>query len=114
MVVLVVEVASNGTTVRRGDPQVGAASVEDDLELLGRVADGNLGEVWIESEADQKAQVKDLHTLSVQEVADSDGVTGLSVHGGLLEHLIGVLLGANTHVLLAESLHVLANVCALL
>ena len=45
MVVLVVEVASNRATVRRGDPQVGAASVEDDLELLGRVADGNLGEV---------------------------------------------------------------------
>lgn len=36
------------------------------------------------------------------------------MHGGLLEHLVGVLLGANTHVLLAESLHVLANVCALL
>lgn len=45
MVVLVVEIASDGTAVRRGDPQVGAASVEDDLELLGRVADGNLGEV---------------------------------------------------------------------
>ena len=45
MVILVVEVASNGATVRRRDPQVGAAGVEDDLELLGRVADGNLGEV---------------------------------------------------------------------
>lgn len=45
VVILVVEVASNGATVRRGDPQVGAAGVEDDLELLGRVADGNLGEV---------------------------------------------------------------------
>lgn len=45
VVVLVVEIASDGTAVRRGDPQVGAASVEDDLELLGRVADGNLGEV---------------------------------------------------------------------
>lgn len=54
------------------------------------------------------------HTLSVQEVADSDGVASLSVHRGLLEHLIDVLLGANAHVLLTESLDVLADVCALL
>jgi hypothetical protein len=41
-------------------------------------------------------------------------VTGVGVHGRLLEHLVHVLLGANTHVLLAKSLNVLADVCALL
>lgn len=41
-------------------------------------------------------------------------MTSLSVHGGLLEHLVHVLLGANAHVLLTESLDVLADVCALL
>ena len=41
-------------------------------------------------------------------------MTSLSVHGGLLEHLIHVLLGANAHVLLTKSLDVLADVCALL
>jgi hypothetical protein len=55
-----------------------------------------------------------IHTLSVQEVANGDGVASLSVHGGLLEHLVHVLLGADAHVLLAESLDVLADVCALL
>lgn len=45
MVVLVVEVASDGATLGRGNPKVGAAGVKDDLELLRRVADGNLGEV---------------------------------------------------------------------
>ena len=54
------------------------------------------------------------HTLSIQEVADGDGVSGLRVHGALLEHLIGVLLGAHAHVLLAESLNVVTDVCALL
>ena len=45
MVVLVVEVASDGATLRRGNPKVGAAGVEDDLELLRRVTNSNLGEV---------------------------------------------------------------------
>ena len=53
-------------------------------------------------------------TLSVEEVADGDRVASLRVHRSLLEHLIDVLLGANAHVLLAEGLDVLANVCALL
>lgn len=59
-------------------------------------------------------QDKVRHTLSVKEVADGDGVAGLSVDGSLLEHLVHVLLGANAHVLLAKSLNVLADVCALL
>jgi hypothetical protein len=56
------------------------------------------------------------HTLSVQEVADSHGVTtaSVSVERRFLEHVVGVLLGANAHVLLTKGLNVLANVGALL
>ena len=54
------------------------------------------------------------HTLSVQEVADGDGVSGLGIDRGIFEHLIGVLLGTHAHVLLAKSLNVVTDVCALL
>lgn len=33
--------ATAGVTVRGGNPQIGATSVEDDLELLGRGAKGD-------------------------------------------------------------------------
>lgn len=44
-VVLRVKVASNATTALRGNPQVGAASVQNNLEGLRRGTDGDLGEV---------------------------------------------------------------------
>lgn len=98
VVVLGVEVAGNGAAVTAGNPQVGATGVQNDLELLRRSADGDLREV-----------------LSVEEVADGDGVAALlRLDGGLLEHLIGVALGADAHVLLAERVHVIANVGILL
>ena len=79
MVVLGVEVAGNGAAVTAGNPQVGATGVQNDLELLRRSADGDLREV-----------------LSVEEVADGNGVaTLLGLDGGLLEHLVGVALGAD-------------------
>ena len=46
MVVLAVEVAGDGAAVCGWDPEVGATSVKDNLELLRRVADGNLREVY--------------------------------------------------------------------
>jgi hypothetical protein len=65
---------------------------------LRRSADGDLGEV-----------------LSVEEVADGNGVTALlRLDGGVLEHLLDVALGADAHVLLAERVHVVANVGILL
>jgi hypothetical protein len=53
-------------------------------------------------------------TLSVEEVADGDWVAALGVERRLAEHLVDVLLGTNTHVLLTESLHLLANAVLLL
>ena len=98
VVVLGVEVAGNGAAVTAGNPQVGATSVQNDLELLRRSADGDLREV-----------------LSVEEVADGNGVAALlGLDGGLLEHLVGVALGADAHVLLAKRLHVVTNVGVLL
>jgi hypothetical protein len=41
-----VQEASNAIARLRGHPEVGAARVEDNLECLGRSANGNLGEVW--------------------------------------------------------------------
>jgi len=97
VVVLGVQVAGNRAAVTAGNPQVGAARVQDDLELLRRSADGDLGEV-----------------LGVQEVADGYRVALLRLDRGVLEHLVGVALRADAHVLLAERLHVLANVGILL
>jgi hypothetical protein len=98
VVVLGVQVAGNGAAVTAGNPQVGATGVQNDLELLRRSADGDLGEV-----------------LSVEEVADGNGVTALlRLDGGVLEHLLDVALGADAHVLLAERVHVVANVGILL
>lgn len=74
MVVLAVEVTGDGAAVRRRDPQVRAASVEDDLELLGRVADSNLREICVLSEEGTDEYAEPSHTLGVQEVADTDGV----------------------------------------
>lgn len=45
-VVLGVEVASNGAALGRGDPEVGATGIKDDLEGLRRGTDLNLGEVY--------------------------------------------------------------------
>jgi hypothetical protein len=45
-VVLGVEVAGDAAALLGRNPEVGAAGVEDDLEALGRVTDGDLGEVW--------------------------------------------------------------------
>ena len=97
VVVLGVQVAGDRAAVTAGNPQVRAAGVQDDLELLRRSADGDLGEV-----------------LGVQEVADGDRVAALRLDGGVLEHLIGVALRADAHVLLTERLHVLTNVGVLL
>jgi hypothetical protein len=97
VVVLGVQVAGNGAAVAAGNPQVGATGVQYDLKLLRRGADGDLREI-----------------LSVEEIADSDGVALLGLDRGLLEHLVGVALGTNAHVLLAESLHVFTNVGVLL
>jgi hypothetical protein len=93
-----VEVASDGAAVTAWDPKVGATSIQHNLELLRRGTDGDLGEV-----------------LSVQEVADGDGMAVLlALVGGLLEHLVGVALGTHTHVLLAKGVHVVADVGVLL
>jgi hypothetical protein len=45
-VVLGVEVAGNRVAALRGDPEVGASRVENDLEGLGRRTERNLREVW--------------------------------------------------------------------
>src|SRR5690242_1703006 len=52
-------------------------------------------------------------TLCVQEVANGDWVRAVG-DVGRLEHLLGVGLGLDAHVLLAERLCVLLNVCVFL
>jgi hypothetical protein len=44
-VILAVKEAGNRVALRRGNPEVGATSVEDDLEALGGSTNGDLGEV---------------------------------------------------------------------
>ena len=48
-------------------------------------------------------------TLSVHEVADGHGVVPVDVHRCVLEHGLRVGVGAKTHVLLAEALHLLVD-----
>ena len=51
-------------------------------------------------------------TLSIQEVAHGDSVVrAVLVDGSLLEHLIGVRLGSDAHVLLAKVLDMSVDVC---
>ena len=97
VIVLAVEVAGDGSTVGRWDPEIGATSVQNDLELLRWVADGNLGEV-----------------LRIQEVVNRDKVAILGVIRLLLEHLLGVAVRANAHVLLTQTADVVGDVGALL
>ena len=82
---------------RLGHPEVGAAGVEDHLELLRRRADGDVGEV-----------------LCIQEVADGDWVVLLGLNGVFAlvaaEELFEMSLWPNAHVLLPEGLHVLVDV----
>ena len=93
MVVLAVEIASDRATLGRRHPEVGAASIEDDLEALWRSTDGDLGEI-----------------LSVQEVLHGDSVVLLALEAGVLEGRLGV----SAEVLLAESASMLSDVCVLL
>ena len=53
-------------------------------------------------------------TLGVQEVADWDSVILVAVVRLLLEHLLGMLLRPDTHVLLTKGLDMVANVGILL
>ena len=45
MIVLAVQVAGDGTALGRWDPEVGAACIQDDLEVLRRRANGDFREV---------------------------------------------------------------------
>lgn len=52
--------------------------------------------------------------MSVEEVVDRNWVTLLCLVGAVLEHLLGVSLRADSHVLLAEATNMLSDVGALL
>lgn len=56
---------------------------------------------------------RERRTLSVQEVADGHWVRAVS-HVGRLEHLLGMVLRLDAHVLLTERLCVLLDVCVFL
>ena len=47
-----------------------------------------------------------MFTLSVHEVRHGDKMIAIGVHRGVLEHLIGVSIRSDTHILLAEMLDV--------
>ena len=47
------EIAGNGTAARTGNPKIGAAGIENDLEFLSRRSDGNGAEVCIGSARDR-------------------------------------------------------------
>jgi hypothetical protein len=114
-VVLGVEIAGDATAGLRWHPEVGAASVEDNLEVLGRGTDLDLGEVCgtdntsaslPSGHQDEGMGWKEgLRTLSVHEVGDGNGVVLISANRGRLEHGIGMTAWAGAHVLLTESTH---------
>lgn len=63
-VVLAVEVAGDGAALRGWHPQVGAASVKDDLEALGRSTKGDLGVVYSDALApaiNASARMENIH-----------------------------------------------------
>lgn len=108
-----VQEASNAVARLGGNPEVGASSVENDLERLGRVADGDLGEVWefrlvCFLSACSFDFLRKL-TLSVHEVGDRNGVDAIRLGRLAIEHDINTAGWASTEVLLSELLNLLLN-----
>lgn len=58
--------------------------------------------------------ISDQRTLGIEEVLHGNEVATILVDRGLAEHLLGVLLGADTHVLLTKASHVVTDVVLLL
>jgi hypothetical protein len=112
MVVLAVEIACDGITILRRNPEIGAASVEHDLEVLGRGTERDLGEVYGIS-ALSLHQGRVIRTLGVQEVGNGHEMCAISDVGSF-EDLLGMCLGLNAHVLLTERLRMFLDVCVLL
>jgi len=85
-----VKVASDGTASRAGDPKVGAASVKDDLELLGWRAQGDSAEVCFWSDFCHANTSPGKFTLCIQEVLDWDLVRATaSIDGCVAEDILG-------------------------
>lgn len=85
------QVASDGSALGRRHPEVGAAGVKNDLEVLGRSSDLDVGEVWAVSEGrSSTGKERSRHTLGVEIVGDGNGVVlgrldaGLAVAEGVL------------------------------
>lgn len=96
VIVLGMQIAGDGAAVLARHPQVGAAGVENDLEVLRRSSDGDLGEV-----------------LRIQEIVDRHWVVLLWLNGVfafVAEELFDVPLRAASHVFLGQPSHVIANV----
>jgi hypothetical protein len=107
-----VEIAGDRVALSRGNPEVRAAGVENNLEGLGRSSERDLREVWsLSATATRSTRHAELArlTLGVQEVADGHGVGAvddvgclergrhvrLGVHAG--HALLGVLLLEASH-----------------
>lgn len=98
------EVAGDRVALRGRNPEVGAAGVEDNLEGLGRSAEGDLGEVWNELVVVMYCCGHGgvaRRTLGIQEVADGYRVRSVGDVGSL-EHLLHVGLRLDAHVLLSK------------
>lgn len=108
--VLGVEVAGDAAALLGGDPEVGAARIEDNLECLGRGTDGDLGEVCSKSVLGVTRGGGGRLTLGVHEVGDGDGVDAIGLGNFGLEHVVGGSVGASgAHVLLTEVLDMLRD-----
>lgn len=62
------QVAGDRATLRTGNPEIGAAGIKDDLELLGRRSEGNRAEVYSSSVSQWRQPQESFITLCVQEV----------------------------------------------
>lgn len=113
-VILGVQVTGDGTARLRGDPEVGAASVKDNLEGLGRSSDRDIGVVCgatrvcasATAEGTGQRQIWTRNqplTLRVHEVRDRHRVVALDPNRARLEDSLRVAVRPNTEVLLAEA-----------
>lgn len=104
-IVLGVEVASDRAALGRRDPKVGASGVKDDLEVLRRRSDGDLGEVYmlLDLLSQSRRALMNRLTLCVQEVGDGHRMGSVG-DVGCLEDLLDVRLALEAHVLLSEGL----------
>lgn len=109
-IVLLVEVARNGSAFGARDPKVRASGIENDLEFLRWRSQGNGAEIWSSLAQHRYPAHDSTRTLRIQEILDRNLVRAVSVDGCMSEDVLGRASHGLLTVFVAEGSHVVADV----